>query len=290
MTPTIEIVDVTLRFRIYTNRSPGLKESLMQLATRKKDLPSVIKFNALENLNLRIEAPERLGIVGLNGAGKSTLLKMIAGIYSPHNGHVEIRGEVTPLIELGTGFDEALSGRENIYLNGTMLRRSFRQMQALEDEIIAFAELEEFIDSSGMRGRLAFAIATAVPTDILLIDEIFSIGDERFVAKASEKMGEIVNNAQIVILVTHDMYKIAETTTRSIVIDKGKVAFDGKSMDAIEYYLKNIVNDEAKAETFKADFKQRQAFKKHCEKLKQARERGENLVTSAAATGAKILG
>ena len=157
----IIVQNASLRFRSYRNPSPNLKETFVDKFT-KKNYNSVDEFDALKNISLEIRPGDRLGILGLNGAGKSTLLKMIVGIYPPQEGHVSVRGKITPMIELGTGFDNELSGRENIYLNGTLIGRSFKQMKQLEEKIIEFSELGDKIDmpikyySSGMHARLAF--------------------------------------------------------------------------------------------------------------------------------------
>src|SRR5579885_2277966 len=188
--PFIKIEDVSLEFCMYGNSAGSLKEWLLNKIVGGGKRHSDLRFHALKNFNLEVRSGARVGIVGLNGAGKSTLLKVINGIYLPQTGRLEVQGEIIPLIELGTGFDIQLTGRENIAFNWVMLGRSLSDLKRLERNIIAFAELEEFIDmpikyySSGMTARLAFSIATAVRPDILLIDEIFSTGDERFVEKA----------------------------------------------------------------------------------------------------------
>ncbi len=249
--PSIEIRDLKLQFRIYTNKAPALKEVLVGMVRTKGQVPKVVKFDALKNVSLSICSGERVGIMGLNGAGKSTLLRTIAGIYPPYSGDLEVTGSLTALIELGTGFDHDLSGRENIYLNGTMLRRSFRQMKQLESEIVEFAELEEFIDlpvkyySSGMVARLAFSIATVVPTEILLLDELFATGDAKFRLKATKRMNELIDKSQILVLVSHDPANIRSTCNRAIVLNKGQILFDGQVEDAISYYEQNIVAESA---------------------------------------------
>jgi ABC-type polysaccharide/polyol phosphate transport system ATPase subunit len=206
MSHSISIRNAFLKFRIYRNRAPALKEAVIGKLTRRNNADTVTEFDALKNINLRVGPGERLGIIGLNGAGKSTLLKMIVGIYPPHQGKVLVQGKITPLIELGTGFDYELSGRENIYLNGALLGRSYQQMRRLEDEIISFSELSEFIDlpikyySTGMHGRLAFSIGTIVEPEILLVDEIFATGDRHFVHKATERMLHLFTNSRIAVL------------------------------------------------------------------------------------------
>ncbi len=248
MTAGIDIQNAHLRFRIYRNPSPALKEAVLGLITRKKDPDAVIEFEALKNINLSFRGGDRIGIIGLNGAGKSTLLKMIVGIYPPHKGRVHVEGKISPLIELGTGFDFELSGRENIYLNGALLGRSYKQMREVEQQIIEFSELEDKIDlpikyySSGMHGRLAFSIGTFVNPEILLVDEIFSTGDAHFVQKASDRMRHLFHSSQIVVLVSHNLEQISELCNEVIVMHQGQVVAQGDPAEMIQYYLRHIAH------------------------------------------------
>jgi ABC-type polysaccharide/polyol phosphate transport system ATPase subunit len=242
----IDIQNACLRFRIYRNPSPALKEAVLGLLSRKKDPNAVIEFEALKRINLQLKGGDRIGIIGLNGAGKSTLLKMIVGIYPQHSGRVHVEGKISPLIELGTGFDFELSGRENIYLNGALLGRSYKQMRKLESQIIEFSELEDKIDlplkyySSGMHGRLAFSIGTFVEPEILLVDEIFSTGDAHFVHKASARMRELFHNSQIVLLVSHNLEQIMEISNKVIVLHQGEIVAEGDPAKMIQFYLTDI--------------------------------------------------
>ena len=244
----IDVENAWLKFRIYKNRSPALKEAIISKFKPKPNIAEINEFDALKNINLNLRGGDRVGLVGLNGAGKSTLLKMIVGIYPPKFGKVHVRGKVTPLIELGTGFDVELSGRENIFLNGALLGRSYKQMKSLEQEIIDFSELGEFIDlpikyySSGMHGRLAFSIGTIVDPEILIVDEIFATGDAHFVNKATNRMKALFTNSQIVMLVSHDTDKIIDLCNRVLVLHKGEVINDGSPKEMVDYYLKEIVN------------------------------------------------
>ncbi len=247
MDALIEIKNATLRFRIYRNRTPALKEKVIRmLSPRKSAKDEIIEFDALKNLNLSIKGGDRLGIIGLNGAGKSTLLKMIVGIYPPQQGSVHVRGKVTPLIELGTGFDHELRGRENIYLNGALLGRSYKQMRALEEAIIDFSGLEDKIDmpikyySSGMMGRLAFSIATIMEPEILLVDEVFSTGDVQFVEKAKARMEQLISKSSIVCIVSHSMEHIVQFCNRVIVLNKGVIVGEGDPKDMIALYRQEI--------------------------------------------------
>jgi len=245
----IEIKNATLRFRIYRNRTPALKEKVIRLLSpQKAAAEEVIEFDALKNLNLSIRGGDRLGIIGLNGAGKSTLLKMIVGIYPPQQGSVHVKGKVTPLIELGTGFDHELSGRENIYLNGALLGRSFKQMRSLEEAIIDFSGLEDKIDmpikyySSGMLGRLAFSIGTIMEPEILLVDEVFSTGDAQFVEKARNRMVQLMLKSSIVVIVSHSMDHILQFCNRVIILNKGVVVAEGEPSEMIEFYRSSVAH------------------------------------------------
>lgn len=246
MNSYIQIEQATLRFRIYRNRTPHLKETVIAALTGKQETGDVLEFDALKNINLTLSGGDRLGIIGLNGAGKSTLLKAIVGIYPPQKGAIHVRGKVTPLIELGTGFDPELSGRENIYLNGALLGRSFKQMRGLEAAIIEFSGLEDKIDmpikyySSGMMGRLAFSIGTIIDPEILLVDEVFSTGDAQFVSKARERMQTLINKSSIVVIVSHSMDHIIQFSNRVIIMHKGEIVRQGDPLEMCEYYKRHI--------------------------------------------------
>ncbi len=249
MNAKIEIKNASLKFRIYRNPSPTLKESVVNFLTRKKRVVEpTSEFYALKNIDLSVSEGDRVGIVGLNGAGKSTLLKMIVGIYPPHAGRIEVRGRVTPMIEIGTGFDVELSGRENIYINGAILGYSRADMRKREQAIIDFSELSEFMDlpvkyySSGMYGRLAFSIATMIDPDILLVDEIFSAGDARFVAKGSKRMLELFKNSHIVMFVSHNLDQVQALCNKVIVLHHGEIINCGEPGQMLDFYKKNIVS------------------------------------------------
>ncbi|PWT95585.1 MAG: hypothetical protein C5B53_11190 [Candidatus Melainabacteria bacterium] len=247
MSAEITVTDASLRFRIYRNPSPGLKETVVQQFSKKNKEQLVSEFDALKRINLSLRGGDRLGLIGLNGAGKSTLLKMIVGIYPPQSGHIHVQGKITPMIELGTGFDHELSGRENIYLNGALLGRSYRQMRQLEEEIIEFSELGDMIDlpikyySSGMHGRLAFSIGAIIDPEILLMDEIFAAGDAHFVQKATARLMELFDNSQIVLLVSHDLIQIKELCSRVMVLHKGEIVNEGDPKEMVDYYNNEIV-------------------------------------------------
>jgi len=184
----------------------------------------------------------------LNGAGKSTLLKTIAGIYFPHKGKITVNGRMTPLMELGAGFDAEQTGRENIFLNGALLGFSPAEMKKKEQAIAEFSELGEFLDlpvkyySSGMYGRLSFSIATMTEPEILLIDEVFATGDAHFVEKSSQRILHLVEQSQIVIIVSHNLEQIKKLCNRVIVMNKGEIIKDGDPEEMLAYYQATIVN------------------------------------------------
>lgn len=245
----IDLKQASLRFRIYHNPTPSLKEAVTSRFTRRKQLLNTItEFYALKNINLSIKAGERVGILGLNGAGKSTLLKVIAGVYPLHEGTLTVHGRVTPLIELGTGFNPEVSGRENIYLNGAMLGFSPDEMRLREQAIIDFAEIHEFMDmplkyySSGMGMRLAFSIATMIEPEILIVDEVFAGGDAHFVKRATERMNQLLDKSPIVLFVSHNIDLIGKICNRCVVLNKGEIVNDGETKDMMKFYTEQIVD------------------------------------------------
>lgn len=227
------IVDnLSLKFRVYHEAATSAKElfaNLFQSAKRAK----YSDFWALQNLSFSIRDGERVGIVGHNGAGKSTLLKTICRIYEPSAGKVTVHGRIAPLLEIGAGFHPEFTGRENIYFNGTILGYRKEQLRAIEQEIISFAELEEFIDtpvkyySTGMYMRLAFSLATTVDPDVLVLDELFAGGDAAFVKRGKERMYNMIDRARVMILVSHDLSLLRSLCERFIWLDHGKIVADG---------------------------------------------------------------
>jgi len=248
MKSTISIEKASLKFTIFTDPTPTLKETVVNALLRRRKVSHAREFYALKDINLQISGGQRVGIIGLNGAGKSTLLKMIVGIYPPQSGRIEVHGRVTPMIEIGTGFDVELSGRENIYVNGAILGYSPQEMALREKAIIDFSELSEFIDvpvkyySTGMYGRLAFSIATMIEPEILLVDEIFSAGDAHFVAKGARRMLDMINSSQIVLYVSHSLEQIKELCNTVIVLHHGIIVNQGEPQEMVKYYVNEIVN------------------------------------------------
>ncbi len=238
----IKFEDVSLKFRIYTDKGMSIKEAFINSIKKRKYDEKIKEFWVLNNLNFTINQGDRLGIIGNNGAGKSTILKLISRIYEPTVGTIYINGRVVPLIELGAGFNPELTGRENIYLNGAILGYTKEEMSKLEGNIAEFSQLEEFMDvpikyySTGMYGRLAFTVATEINPEILIIDEIFAGGDINFVEKATKRINNLIDSAKIVIMVSHSLDLIKNMCDRCLVVSNHGIAFDGNVDDAISYY------------------------------------------------------
>lgn len=220
----------------------SIKEYLIKFA--KKQL-FYEQFTALKDVSFTIEKGDVFGIVGFNGAGKSTILKVISGIIAPTEGSVEINGSIAPLIELGAGFDMDLTARENVYLNGTVLGFSPDFLDSKYDEIIDFAELRDFQDvpvknfSSGMVARLGFAIATVVTPDILIVDEILSVGDYLFQQKCEQRISDMMNNGTTVIIVSHSIQQIEKLCNRVMWLEKGQIKMIGATQEVCDQY-KNL--------------------------------------------------
>ncbi len=240
----IQLDDVSLLFRAYGNHTPSLKQAFLNSIFRRQ-YSKTEEFWLFRDLNLKIEHGEQFAIVGPNGAGKSTLLKMICGIYHPTGGQVHVKGQVAPLIELGAGMNPELSGRENILLNGAMLGFSAKQMRRKAEGILDFAGLTDFAStpikyySTGMMMRLAFSVATDINPEILVIDEIFAGGDVQFVAKAKDRMHQLLNTSHIVIIVSHDLGLVQSLASRAIWLDHGTIKADGDPKIICEDYARH---------------------------------------------------
>ena len=225
------IVDhATVRFNMASERIDNLKEYFIKLAKRELMFK---EFLALKDVNLRIRPGESWGIIGTNGSGKSTLLKLICGIFKPYKGTVTVNGTIAPLIELGAGFDGELTARENIFLNGAVLGHDKHFMEAHFDEIVDFSELHDFLDmpiknySSGMAARLGFAIATMVRPDILICDEVLSVGDYAFQMKCEERMKELREGGTTVLFVSHSIDSVKSICRNALWLDHGIVRMTG---------------------------------------------------------------
>lgn len=254
MTAYISIENLSIDFLKYHAGRPSLKSDIIAFIKRKKTNNAKTKFRAISNINLEIKQGDRLAILGKNGAGKSTLLKAIAGIYAPTTGLIRRKGNLVPLLELGTGFEQDSSVRENIYLNGAILNIPKEKVTTLETEILRFAELEEFKDqplinlSSGMRSRLSFSIASYLNPEILLLDEIFAAGDKAFVQKAQARMLKMIEFSQIVIFTSHKEKQILEICNKAIVLNKGSIVFKGTPKDSIRFYNENLIGEIGKVD------------------------------------------
>jgi ABC-2 type transport system ATP-binding protein len=232
--PRIRVRDVHKDFKLRHTHS--VKETFLA-AVRRKQLTT--DFHALNGVSFDIGPGESVALLGFNGSGKSTLLKLISGVLRPDEGQVLTRGRVAGLIEVGAGFHPDLSGRENIYLNAAILGMSKRETEERYDEIVAFSEIEQFIDtevkhySSGMFLRLAFSVAIHTQVDILLIDEILSVGDEPFQQKCIARIRELHADGKTLVVVSHDLDMVSDLCARGILLRDGGVAFDGDSKDAV---------------------------------------------------------
>lgn len=239
----IQIKNVSMKFNMSSEKIDSLKEYLIKFV--KKEL-YYKEFWALKNIDLEIRKGEIFGIIGFNGAGKSTLLKIIASVLKPTTGKVIINGVIAPLIELGAGFDADLTARENIFLNGAVLGYSKKYMESKAEEIIKFAELEDFIDvpiknySSGMYARLGFSIATIVEPDILIVDEILSVGDIQFKQKCEDKIQKMLDKGVTVVLVSHDMNQVETLCDRVLWIEKGKIKKIAKAKEICEEFKNSL--------------------------------------------------
>lgn len=235
----IEVKNVSMRFNMAGDKINSLKEYMVQLLSgkiKKKE------FFALQDVSFDIQQGEVVGIVGHNGAGKSTILKVISGILSPTKGEIKINGNIVPMLELGSGFDYDLTGRENVFLNGAILGYTEEFLNEKYDDILAFSELGEFIDmpirnySSGMLMRLAFSIATVVQPEIMIVDEILSVGDAEFQQKSLDRMMEMMSGGTTVLFVSHSIAQIEQMCNRVVWLDHGQVKMVGDASDVCAAY------------------------------------------------------
>lgn len=239
----IFLKDVSVAYRLPTERITSIKEYAI-----KKLLGKIRHkhFYALNNINLSVDRGEIFGVIGRNGAGKSTLLKVISRVLYPTDGRVWVKGVVAPLLQLGAGFHPELTGYENIYLNGTLLGHKRKEIKEKIDDILAFSEIGDFINapirtySSGMIARLGFSIATAWVPDILILDEVLSVGDAAFRKKCSSRMQELIKSNATVLLVTHTSELISELCTRAILLEKGSIVFSGTGKEVSDSYTMSL--------------------------------------------------
>lgn len=242
----IKMKDVNLYYPSDRYNAMTLKQEVFTALKLQKRRELLEDVHALRDFNLEVQEGERLGVIGLNGAGKSTLLKALAGLYPIRSGSIEIQGNIRPMFELSLGFDLESTGRENIVNRGLMLGYTPKQVKEMEQDIIDFAELGDFIDypirsySSGMLVRLAFAISTVEGGEVLLVDEVLSAGDASFYQKAKNRMLNLMGRAKILVLVLHDMSAIKELCNRVILIEKGSIIADGEPAEVIQEYFRRM--------------------------------------------------
>ena len=242
----IEVKNATVRFNKSAESISGLKEYIIKMLKRELMFQ---EFLALKNINFTVKRGESWGLIGKNGSGKSTLLKLISGIIRPYQGNVTVNGSISPLIELGAGFDPELTARENIFLNGALLGYSKRFIESHFQEIVDFAELNDFIDvpiknfSSGMSARLGFAIATVQKPDILIVDEVLAVGDFAFQQKCKERMEHLLSNGTTLLFVSHSIEQVKELCSKAIWIDNGEVRAIGDTYSVSQEYISSMVNN-----------------------------------------------
>ena len=239
----LSVEHVSMKFNLSSQKVDNIKEYVIKML--KKEL-MYQEFWALKDVNFEIKRGDRVGIMGLNGAGKSTLLKVIAGVLKPTEGTVKCNGKIVPLLELGAGFDQQYTGKENIYLYGAMLGYSKSFIEEKFDEIVEFSELKEFIDvpiknySSGMKARLGFSIATLVSPDILILDEVLSVGDANFRKKSEKKVLSMFDKGVTVLFVSHSLQQVQRLCNKAMILEKGKLIAYGDIDEISEQYERMI--------------------------------------------------
>lgn len=241
--PAVKVDNVSVLFNLNKEKIDNLKEYFIKLVTRKLHYT---EFWALTDVSFEIAKGERLGVLGFNGAGKSTLLKVVAGVLKPAKGSVTVDGVIAPMIELGAGFDMNYSGKENVFLYGATMGYSRKFIEQKYDEIVAFSELEEFMDvpvknySSGMRARLGFSIATAVCPEVLILDEVLSVGDAKFKKKSEAKIVSMFEKGVTVMFVSHNTDQVRRLCTKAILLDKGRVIASGDVNSVCDIYDERV--------------------------------------------------
>lgn len=236
----VNVKNASVRFNKASGNISGLKEYVIKLLKRELMFQ---EFFALKDINFQVKSGEAWGLIGTNGSGKSTLLKLISGIIDPYTGSVEINGSISPLIELGAGFDSELTARENIFLNGALLGHSKKFIEEHFQQIVDFAELNDFLDvpiknfSSGMSARLGFAIATVTKPDILIVDEVLAVGDYAFQQKCKARMEELLSGGTTLLFVSHSIEQVKELCQYAIWIDKGIVKAQGDVNSVSQQYM-----------------------------------------------------
>ncbi|MCR4673919.1 MAG: ABC transporter ATP-binding protein [Lachnospiraceae bacterium] len=242
----LKVEDVSIKFNLSSEKHDSIKEYLIKLIKREIQYD---EFWALQDINFTLEQGDRIGILGLNGAGKSTLLKVIAGVYKPTTGRVKRSGVLAPLLELGAGFDMQYTGRENIYLYGAVLGYSKQFIDTKFDEIVEFSGLEKFIDvplknySSGMKSRLGFSIVTIVEPEMLILDEVLSVGDAKFRKKSEKKLMSMFDKGVTVLFVSHSLAQVRRLCNKAMILDHGKMIAFGEMKEITAMYEDMINKD-----------------------------------------------
>lgn len=237
--PAIIVENMSMMFNLNKEKVDNLKEYFIKLVTRKLHFT---EFWALNDISFTVEKGDRVGVLGFNGAGKSTLLKVIAGVLKPTKGSVKVNGVIAPMLELGAGFDMNYSGKENIFLYGATMGYSRKFIEEKYNEIVEFSELGDFINvpvknySSGMRARLGFAIATAVEPEILILDEVLSVGDAKFRQKSEAKIRSMFDKGITVLFVSHSTQQVLNICNKAIILEKGKLIAQGDAKEICEKY------------------------------------------------------
>lgn len=235
----VSVENVSILFNLNKEKVDNLKEYVIKILKRQINFT---EFWALRDISFTVNKGERLGVLGFNGAGKSTLLKTVAGVLKPTKGSVHVEGVIAPMIELGAGFDSNYTGKENIFLYGATMGYSRKYIEERYDEIVAFSELEKFIDvpiknySSGMRARLGFAIATAVEPEVLILDEVLSVGDAKFRNKSEKKIVDMFEKGITVLFVSHNTDQVRRICDKAIILDKGKIIANGEVNEVCDIY------------------------------------------------------
>lgn len=243
----IKLDGISMRFNLGLEPNYSIKEAFISIFDKKRR-PKKTDFWALQDVSFEVKKGEVIGLIGSNGAGKSTLLKIVSGVMKPTKGKVTVNGQISPMIELGAGFDVELTARENIYLNGAILGYSKQFIDDKFDEIVEFSELRDFLDapvknfSSGMIAKLAFSIATVVDPEILIVDEILSVGDIKFQEKSKNKMMEMIKGGTTVLYVSHSLESIEELCDRVVWLDHGKLVKVGNTKEICKEYYKKQMN------------------------------------------------
>ena len=239
----VDVNHVTIRFNLSSQKVDNLKEYMIKLVKHELMFQ---EFLAVNDVSFQVRSGEAWGLIGANGSGKSTMLKAISGIMKPYKGSIQVYGNVAPLIELGAGFDQECTARENIYLNGCVLGHSEKFMREHFDEIVNFSEIGQFLDSplknfsSGMKARLGFSVATMVKPEILIVDEILSVGDYKFKQKCMQRMKELLGGGTTLLFVSHNIEEVQRLCDHAIWLDKGVARMQGSAQEVCEAYIEEM--------------------------------------------------